>query len=360
MNELQTTRTLEQVAMEIRGFTCAMLTNIIEIGRRMVEAKQMLPYGEFGNWIKENTGYSSSTANNFMRLYQEYGAPQGNLFGAEVECQTFGKLSYSKALALLSVPAEEREAFVQENDVDSMSSRELKQAIKEKQEAEERARAAEAALAEAEDGHGLAMAELQEKLDAAKEDAEAGKAALREKSAMLQELDMANGKLESARKEIEELKNRPLPVTVERDEKAIEEAVTQARAKEAADWSEKLSKLQNELEKAKSKMQKLKEKADKADGAAEEKIAAAEKETERIRQEMEETKRQLKLADAEVTAFGIHFTTMQQELNQALGALKKLAEKDIITAGKLNGAVAKVLSAAEAAVKELEKKAAAV
>ena len=41
MNELQTTRTLDMVAAEIRTFTASMLNNIIEIGRRMVEAKEM-------------------------------------------------------------------------------------------------------------------------------------------------------------------------------------------------------------------------------------------------------------------------------------------------------------------------------
>ena len=118
-NALQNNRTLEQVASEIRTITASMLVNIIEIGRRMAEAKEMLPYGEFGNWIKTNTDYSLSTANNFMRLFDAYGSPQQSLFGAELEdCQTFGKLSYSKALALLALPdAEARAAFVEENDV---------------------------------------------------------------------------------------------------------------------------------------------------------------------------------------------------------------------------------------------------
>lgn len=95
MTELQTARTVEVVAAEINALTASMLGNIVEIGRRMCEAKEMLPYGTFGTWIKENTGYSTSTANNFMRLFQEYGSPQGCLFGAQVECQTFGKLSYA-------------------------------------------------------------------------------------------------------------------------------------------------------------------------------------------------------------------------------------------------------------------------
>ena len=72
---------------------------------------------------------------------------------------------------------------------------------------------------------------------------------------------------------------------------------------------------------------------------------------------MEVVRRKLKLADADVTAFGIHFTAFQQELNGAMDALKKLAEKDMQTAGKLNGAMAQVLTGAQAAVKALEERA---
>ena len=82
---VKTPRTRDVVAAEIRTFTASMLNNIIEIGRRMCEAKEMLPYGKFGDWIKENTGYSRSTANNFMRVFQEYGSRQGSLFGATLE-----------------------------------------------------------------------------------------------------------------------------------------------------------------------------------------------------------------------------------------------------------------------------------
>ena len=76
-------RTPDTIAAEIRALTASMLCNVLEIGRRMCEVKEMLPHGSFGDWIRENTGYSSSTANNFMRLFQEYGAEQGSLFGTE-------------------------------------------------------------------------------------------------------------------------------------------------------------------------------------------------------------------------------------------------------------------------------------
>ena len=82
----------------------AVLDCVIEIGRRLVEAKGMIKHGGWGEWIDENFEFSHSSANSFMKLYEEYGADQLTIFGAVSDSQTFANLPYSKALALLAVP----------------------------------------------------------------------------------------------------------------------------------------------------------------------------------------------------------------------------------------------------------------
>lgn len=346
MNELQQVRTLEDVAKEIRGYTAVMLTNIIEIGRRMLEAKEMLPYGEFGSWIRDNTGYSSSTANNFMRLYQEYGAAQGSLFGAEVDCQTFGKLSYSKALALLALPSGERESFVQENDVDAMSTRELQQAIAEKKAAEEREAALQKEFDLLKQAHEQDAKDVED-LERLHAEAEA-KAKKWEETAgsyASQANDLQND-LRDAQKQIRELETRPQPVAFQRDEKAIEEAVQQAKAAAAAEWSEKTKKLADKLNEATAKAEKLKAKADRASSGADEKIAAAEKETARIRQELEVTQKKLKASNGNVAAFGVYFKSVQENFNAMMEKVREIGEEDPETAKKLCGAARVILNKA--------------
>ncbi len=44
----------------------------VEIGRRLYEAKAALPYGQWGEWLKNEVNFSQSTANNMMRLFDEY------------------------------------------------------------------------------------------------------------------------------------------------------------------------------------------------------------------------------------------------------------------------------------------------
>jgi hypothetical protein len=139
MESLAIQRTPAIIAAEINSIkhqTMQMvLCNSIEIGNRLIEAKGMLEHGEWGKWLKENVDYSQSTANNLMRVAEEYGADQFALFGANAKSQALANLSYTQAVALLGIPEEERETFVEEHDVENMSTRELQQAIKARDEA---------------------------------------------------------------------------------------------------------------------------------------------------------------------------------------------------------------------------------
>ncbi|CQR71361.1 Chromosome partition protein Smc [Sporomusa ovata DSM 2662] len=126
MNEVAT-RTPDVIAVEIRSIDSharsVLLISCLEIGQRLVEAKDLLPHGEWGDWLKGAVNYSQSTANNLMQLYREYG---------DGKFTTLGNLSYTKAIALLGVPEEEREDFAKTNDIENKSAREIQRLIKER------------------------------------------------------------------------------------------------------------------------------------------------------------------------------------------------------------------------------------
>ena len=325
-------RTLEVVAAEIRAFTASMLGNIIEIGRRLCEAKEMLPYGEFGAWVEDNTGYGKSTANNFMRLYEEYGKRQKSLFGAELEdVQTFGKLSYSKALALLAVPSEEREEFVEAHDVEAMTTRELQQAIRERDEARKQAEEASGKLAD--------LSEDYDKLSSEK--------------------DVLEDEREDLKKQIRELESRPIEVAVqEPDPEAVERAVQEAVAEAGKKHANELTALQKKLEaakkaeeKAKTAQKKAEEEKSAAEKSAEEKTEssakAAEAETAALKHEIERLKKELAMSDAAVTTFRERFSTWQTAYNSMMDTLGSV---DGETAEKLRGAVRAMLTRWEEAL----------
>lgn len=117
-----------------------LLTASIEIGERLTQAKNLVPRGEWENWLQENVDYSQSTAQNFMKIYREYGSNQIG-FSGKTPLEIFGNLTYTQALAIIGLPPDERETFVEENNVKDMSTRELQKAVAEAQAAKEEAEA---------------------------------------------------------------------------------------------------------------------------------------------------------------------------------------------------------------------------
>lgn len=314
MNEIQTQRTPDIIGAEIRGLTQQAKTMTlwfgIEIGRRLTEAKEMLEHGQWLAYLKEQTEFSQPSASRLMRLYDEYGAKQTSLFGAELNYSTLNNLSISNALRLLAVPEDEREEFAAEHDVEHMSARELDELIKQRDEAEQRAARAEEQVQQAADG----AAKADEQYQKAKQELHL----LREK------LGNAEAQKAAAEKELSELRERPVEVAVEVDEKAVAEAVTAARAKNDAEWAEKMAKVKNELSEAGLKAEKLKAKIKKAEERA---------------AELERLKKSQTLNDPNTAVFKQIFEQVQEDFNKLHGSLLKVRASDPDTAQKLTAAV---------------------
>ena len=128
-----TARSTELIAAEINQIKDEtkrkVLYNAIEIGRRLIEAKELVPHGEWGNWLKEKVDYSKSTANNLMKIFEEYGSTQITLLGDNAKSQAIGDLSYTQAVTLLVLPEEEREKLIKSTDMSDISTRELKKQV---------------------------------------------------------------------------------------------------------------------------------------------------------------------------------------------------------------------------------------
>lgn len=121
-------RSIEEITISAKMNMQDMIGKAIALGHDFMDAKELLGHGKFLPWL-EKLGVSSSTASNYMKVAREI--KPGTLMAS---------LPYSKALALLSAPAEEREELAAQ--ADDKSAAEIRKLI------EERNRAAEAANAE--------------------------------------------------------------------------------------------------------------------------------------------------------------------------------------------------------------------
>lgn len=140
---VQDIRTAANIAIEINTIKKqtqkVMLSASIEIGRRLSEAKSLVPHGSWGDWLEQNVNYSERTAQNLIKIYDQYSDKgMDALFGNDLDA--FAELSYTQAVALLALPTvDERKEFVETHDMETMSTRELQEAIKAQKAAEEKA-----------------------------------------------------------------------------------------------------------------------------------------------------------------------------------------------------------------------------
>ena len=275
-------RTIETITDEILDAQRRGGEAILTIGRCLIEAKEMLPHGEWLPWLNEKVAYSERTAQNFMAVARRYSNPQ-----------TLADLGMAKALALLALPDSERDEFVQDHNVIDMSARQLKQAIKERDEAR---KAAEAAKADA-----SAAEQARAKMEADMAVVNASLAAAREEK---QKADQEAARLEN---ELAALKARPVEVAVETvvDPEAIEKAKAEAVAE------------------IKAKLDKAREAKAKAD----EKRKQAEASVEILKKSLENMERNEKKAalgaDKDVAQFEVLFNQGQELANKMRGLLLK-------------------------------------
>lgn len=302
-------RDIEVITAEINFYKNQAGEAILEIGRRLNEAKNQLEHGEWLTWLSERVEFSEASAQRFMRLAREYANPS-----------PVTDLGASKALVLLALPAEIREEFIAEThtvdgeelSVAEMSKRELEKAVRERAEALELKAAADAAAEEAAQllaEHIVRLSEFEEKYAAARKEAVN---ALAEKAALAEELD----KLRTAPSEV--IVAEPDQMMIEEIRKQIE---TETKTAAEETYRKKIAA------------------ADEAKKAADEKAAQAEREREELQKRYEAEReaaaervtrleKQLKAASSEdVATFKANFETAQGCVNAMLGCLKKLDDE---------------------------------
>lgn len=284
-------RTIEAITGEILDAKRAGGEAILTIGRCLIEAKEMLSHGEWRSWLEEQVEFSERSAQRFMKLAREWSNPTA-----------LSDLGATKALALLALPPEEREQFMEDHKVIDMSARQLEQAIKERDEARMAAKQAEAnqhAAEQARDKMAEDMKFLNVRLAGAKEDRE---------QAMQ---DVA--RLEA---ELADLKAKPVDVAVET---VVDQAVIdKARADAIAEMQAKLAKAKEAAAKARDKQKQ------------------AEASVEVLKRSLEERDKSEKKAaiagDKELAQFEVLFNQGQELANKLHGLLLKARGREDQTA----------------------------
>lgn len=161
---------------------------ILTIGRCLTEAKQALPHGEWLPWLNERVEFSERTARNFMRLSREWSNRQALADLGAAKALTLLALPAEERESFI---AENHVVGGEEKTVIDMTSRELEKAIRERKEAQEAAAKAQAEASAAEQARAKMaedMALLNARLSGAQEDREQAAQAVARLEAQLAEL----------------------------------------------------------------------------------------------------------------------------------------------------------------------------
>ena len=288
-------RSIETITTEILTLKQDAGNAIIGIGQRLIEAKAMLPHGEWLPWLTEQVELTERAAQRFMRIAREWTNPT----------------------ALSDLGADERDKFMAENhivdgeekSVIDMTSRELEKAIRERDDAKKDAEAARADAKAAEDSRAKMEADM---------------AALKNLRKSAQEAEeQARRELESVRAELKELQDKPVDVAVmEVDQTALENARKEAEAG-----------MQAKLDKAVEARKKAEEKRKEA----EDQVAELQRKLEAVKAE---ERKSVISGDRDLATFELLFNQAQEVVNKLHGLLLKLkGREDTELAGKVEKAM---------------------
>lgn len=288
---------------------------MLEIGRRLAEAKKQVPHGEWGAWLEEKVQFSGRSAQRFMKLAEEYGT----------ESDTVTLLGTRKALALLTLEPDEREEILAENHLvggeeksaGDMSAEEFEELIRAKKEAkklqaeverlEDQGKVMEAKLTSAE----VELGQARRKAEKAQADADQAETARRKMAQdMVQQKKLLDG----------------------RDQEA----------KEARERAEDLAK---QLQALRSKPVDVAVREPSAEEIEAKAAPAVAKAREESREEIEALRKKLAAADPCTAAFKVRFDAWQEGFSRMMEALEQVAAADRGKADKLHRAVAAALEA---------------
>lgn len=313
-NKIALQRDIETVTGEIillRNQAQSMAVSYaIELGRKLTEAKSLLKHGEWGEWLKNRVEFSQSSANDFMKMYEEYGDSQISLFSSNLE--SLGNLSYTKVLKLLAVPREEREAFVEENDVENISTRKLDELIKERDEAIKAQKEAERKAEQ--------FALAQQRASKAEKDLTNAQQKVNELNSQLislqNSLDKAQKSEKQAKENLKQAKENP---TIPQE--LLDSYQAEAEKKAASDLEAKTAELRQQLEEA----EKAKKQAEAESLAAQHKIA--------------ELDAKIKMSDPDMMEFKQLFQQIQEIMLKLSQTKDKIKSKDEAQGEKLEQAI---------------------
>jgi len=126
-NQVIATAFLEETAKSVNHLKDQIANNVIEIGRHLAQAKEMLtpkdsdrPQG-WGRWLEQSVYFNRNQADSYIRIFRR--------FGNQLDGWSANHLGFQKMKLLAELPEEEANQIIEEKDLSSKTIKELKEII---------------------------------------------------------------------------------------------------------------------------------------------------------------------------------------------------------------------------------------
>jgi hypothetical protein len=238
-------RTLETITADIRSslrtITEVALMGAIHIGKCLIEAKDLVSHGEWLLYLENNVGFSDRSAQNYMRLYKEY--------GENVNPQLAADLSYTNALKLLILPDDEQKEIKGKIESGELVTEDITAEIEtmriRMKELEEENAGLQLKLEDMEDYTPTddEIAELKTRAEKAERDA----------ADYNKQMEELRGKADDAAQKLKDAKAKADAAAQKKIDKAVEDAKAELEAKAASASAGEIEKLKSNLEAAEAR-----------------------------------------------------------------------------------------------------------
>ena len=115
---------LKNIEAEIKDLKRKTALGMIGIGDKLIEAKALVPHGEWEQWLADNIEMSSRTARNYMQLAKTFTGEKR---------QAIAEIEVTKLYYLAELSEQEREKLLTTSDIKTISTRELKGIIRQEE-----------------------------------------------------------------------------------------------------------------------------------------------------------------------------------------------------------------------------------
>lgn len=248
---MQDEKSLVSYATEIRALTRQTVSSILRIGELLIDAKNRVPHGRWGEWLETEVSYSQATAARFMQVTQRFRGRK----------EVIGELEVSKVYALLMAPEESVEELAEA--AKDMSVREFSAEVgRVREEYEARVHGIQAEFdivrEQKEDADGI-IAEQRSQMNAMQariaEQEQLLAASKEQEAKAVQAAERAKKAIEKAKAEAEKAKANPIEKEVPPADYTKAKAEAQRMAEEAEKAKAETAMLQQKIDALKKRME---------------------------------------------------------------------------------------------------------